>query len=182
MPQIEVTFDIDANGILHVSAKDKGTGKEQSIRITASSGLSEEDVDRMVREAEYHADEDSKKKQLVEARNEADALVYSTEKTLAEHGDKISASEKSVIESALEKCKKIKDSSENPEETREAIAALTTASHKLAEQMYQSTSADQGASSCGGSCGNGHDNGAENTDTENTVEAEFEEETVGKDN
>jgi molecular chaperone DnaK len=182
MPQIEVTFDIDANGILHVSAKDKGTGKEQSIRITASSGLSEEDVDRMVREAESHAAEDSKKKQLVEARNEADALVYSTEKTLAEHGDKISASEKSVIESALEKCKKIKDSSENPEEIREAIAALTTASHKLAEQMYQSTSADQGASSCGGSCGNGHDNGAENTDTENTVEAEFEEETVGKDN
>jgi molecular chaperone DnaK len=181
MPQIEVTFDIDANGILHVSAKDKGTGKEQSIRITASSGLSEEEVDRMVREAESHASEDSKKKQLVEARNEADALVYSTDKTLKEHGDKISESERSVIESALEKCKNIKDTSENPEEIREATVALTTASHKLAEQMYQSASADQGDSACGGSCGNGHDNGAENTDDANTVEAEFEEETAGKD-
>jgi molecular chaperone DnaK len=181
MPQIEVTFDIDANGILHVSAKDKGTGKEQSIRITASSGLSEEEVDRMVSEAESHAVEDSNKKQLVEAKNEADALVYSTEKTLKEHGDKISESERSVIASALEKCKKIKDTSENPEEIREAITALTTASHKLAEQMYQSASADQRASACGESCGNGHDNGAENTDDANTVEAEFEEETAGKD-
>ena len=177
LPQVEVTFDIDANGILHVSAKDKGTGKEHSIRITASSGLSDAEVDKMVKEAESHADEDHKKKQLIEARNEADALVYSTEKTLSEHGDKISESEKSVIESALEKCKNLKDTSENPEEIREAITALTTASHKLAEQMYQSASAEQGASGCGGGSCNSEAGQSEEADT---VEAEFEEETAGK--
>ncbi|MBI5666306.1 MAG: molecular chaperone DnaK [Nitrospirae bacterium] len=177
MPQIEVTFDIDANGILHVSAKDKGTGKEQSIRITASSGLSESEIDKMVRDAESHSDEDRKKKQLIEARNEADNLVYSTEKTLNEHGDKLPASDRSDIEKALEKCRKVKDTSDNQDEIREAASALSTAAHKMAEHMYKSASAEQGASSCGsGNCGgrtahNEHDN---------TVEAEFEEETAGK--
>lgn len=174
MPQIEVTFDIDANGILHVSAKDIGTGKEQSIRITASSGLSDEEVERMVREAEAHSDEDLKNRKLIEAKNEADSLVYTAEKTLKEHGDKISESERGEIESAIEKCKNVKDTSENPDEIREAITALTTASHKLAEKMYSANASGQGASGCGGgSCGSG-----QQTEDADTVEAEFEEEKV----
>jgi molecular chaperone DnaK len=177
VPQIEVTFDIDANGILHVGAKDVGTGKEHSIRITASSGLSDEEVDKMVKEAESHSDEDKKKKELIEARNEADTLVYTSENTLKEHGDKISESDKAEIEKALAKCKSIKDTSENPEEIREAITALTTASHKLAEQMYKDTSCGQ----CGTCGGNNSQEEAKPAEDENTVEAEFEEETVGKD-
>lgn len=177
LPQIEVTFDIDANGILHVSAKDIGTGKEQSIRITSSSGLSDAEVDRMVKEAEAHRSEDSNKKKLIEARNEADSLVYSTEKTLREHGDKIAESERSAIESALEKCRNLKDTSENPDEIREAVTALTTASHKLAEQMYKTASPEQGASGCqGGTC----NNESAHSEDADTVEAEFEEETAGK--
>ena len=177
MPQIEVTFDIDANGILHVSAKDKGTGKEHSIRITASSGLSESEIDKMVRDAEAHSEEDRKKKQPIEARNEADSLVYTAEKTLNEHGDKLSEAERSDMEKALEKCRKVKDASENPDEIREAVAALSTASHKLAEHMYKTASAEQAASSCGsGNCGSK----SAHTEHDNTVEAEFEEEPVGK--
>ncbi len=174
VPQIEVTFDIDANGILHVSAKDIGTGKEQSIRITASSGLSDEEVERMVKEAEAHSDEDLNKRKLIETKNEADSLVYSAEKTLAEHGDKVSEDERSEIQSAIEKCKSVKDSSDNPDEIRETITALTTASHKLAEQMYKENSSAEGASGCGGgSCG-----GEQQAEDADTVEAEFEEEKV----
>jgi molecular chaperone DnaK len=176
LPQIEVTFDMDANGILHVSARDVGTGKEQSIRITASSGLSEDEVNRMIKEAEAHAGEDSTKKHLIEARNEADTVVYTVEKTLHEHGDKISAEDKTAIESALERCKKAKDTSENPEEIREAINALSAASHKMAEHMYKSDTTAHGAAADG----NGHNNGAESSDDENTVEAEFEEEAPGR--
>jgi molecular chaperone DnaK len=177
VPQIEVTFDIDANGILHVSARDKGTGKEQSIRITASSGLSESEIDKMVRDAEAHSGEDRKKKQLIEARNEADNLVYTVEKTLKDHGDKLPAADRSDIDKALETCRKIKDTSDSPEEIREAIAALSTASHKMAEHMYKTASAEQEASSCGsGNCGSG----AAHPEHDTTVEAEFEEETVGK--
>src|SRR5208282_111424 len=109
LPQIEVTFDIDANGILHVSAKDLGTGKEQSIRITASSGLSKDEVQKMMRDAESHADEDKKKRDLVEVTNQADTLVYSVEKSLKEFGDKVTEPEKKEIEAALEKCRKAKD-------------------------------------------------------------------------
>jgi molecular chaperone DnaK len=176
IPQIEVTFDMDANGILHVSAKDVGTGKEQSIRITASSGLSEKEVDRMVKEAEAHSDEDSRKKKIIEARNEADSLIYTVEKTIAEHGDKLAEGDRNEINSALEKCKTLKDSSENPDEIREATNRLTTASHKIAEQMYQADTAGQNASTCG----SGQCQGAETADDGETVEAEFEEETVGK--
>jgi len=178
VPQVEVTFDIDANGILHVSAKDLGTNKEQSIRITASSGLSENEIDRMVKEAESHADEDGKKKQLIEAKNEADNLIYSVEKTLSEHGDKLSEADKKEIETALEDCKAKKENSDNPEEIKTAISVLTTASHKVAEHMYKDTQTEQGASGCsGGSCGNSESHDHEDADT---VEAEFEEEPVGK--
>lgn len=176
VPQIEVAFDIDANGILHVSATDKGTGKEQSIRITASSGLSEAEIDRMVRDAESHSEEDRKKKQLIEARNEADALVYTVEKTLHEHGGNISEAEKREVESALENCKRLKDSSTDPDEIRSAVSALSTASHKIAEHMYKQTASDQGTSSGEGhNCGGGH-----TCSQDDTVDAEFEEETTAK--
>ncbi len=178
VPQIEVTFDIDANGILHVSAKDLGTNKEQSIRITSSSGLSEDEIDRMVKEAETHADEDGKKKQLIEAKNEADGLIYSVEKTLTEHSIKLSETDKKEIEAALENCKAKKDSSENPDEIRTAISALTTASHKMAEHMYKDTQEAQETSGCsGGSCNSTESHVHDDADT---VEAEFEEEPVGK--
>ena len=171
VPQIEVTFDIDANGILHVSAKDLGTGKEQSIRITASSGLSEDEINRMVKDAELHAEEDRKKKQLIEAKNEADTLVYSVEKTLKEHGDKISEAEKKDIEDALERCRNAKDTSDNPDEIKSAIAALTAASHKLAEHMYKETASQEGAASPEG---RQQEKGAKTAGEEDVVDAEFE--------
>jgi molecular chaperone DnaK len=121
VPQIDVTFDIDANGILHVAAKDLGTGKEQSIKITASSGLSEEEINNMTREAESHSAEDKKKRQVAERRNEADTLVYTVEKSLKDYGDKVAIDERQKIQEALEKCKKVKDSSDNPDEIQQTI-------------------------------------------------------------
>jgi molecular chaperone DnaK len=177
VPQIEVTFDIDANGILHVSAKDLGTGKEQSIRITASSGLSEEEIKRMMKEAEEHAEEDRKKRQLAEARNEADNMVYTVEKSLREYGDKVSDAEKKEIEEALEECKKLKDSSTDPEEIKKAVERLTKASYKLAEHLYQGAHASQ--SSATDSTATGTD-GSKPSEEEEVVEAEFED--VDKDN
>ncbi|UCD35596.1 MAG: molecular chaperone DnaK [Nitrospiraceae bacterium] len=174
VPQIEVTFDIDANGILHVSAKDRGTGKEQSIRITASSGLSEEEINRMVRDAESHAGEDRKRKELIEAKNEADGLVYTVEKTLAEHGGKLSDGDRHEVELALENCRKLKDSANSPEEIRSAASALSASAHKLSEHLYKegpSASAHAHEKAHHQEGGPGH---------EDTVEAEFEEETAGK--
>jgi molecular chaperone DnaK len=144
IPQIEVTFDIDANGIVHVSAKDLGTGKEQSIKITASSGLSEAEIQKLVREAELHADEDKKKKDLIEARNQADALAYSVEKNIKEFGDKIDASEKSRIEDAIVRLKKTMEG-DDISAIQKAQEELTSASHKLAEAMYAKTSGQAGA-------------------------------------
>ncbi len=141
IPQIEVTFDIDANGILHVSAKDLGTNKEQSIRITASSGLSEEEIKKMVRDAESHSDEDTRKKKLAEAKNNADTLVYTVEKSLKDYGDKISADEKREIEEALERCRNAKDTSSDPDEITSATEKLTNVSHKLAEHLYKGAGA-----------------------------------------
>jgi len=142
MPQIDVTFDIDANGIVHVSAKDMGTGKEQSIKIQASSGLSEEEIQKKVKDAEAHAEEDKKKKSLVEARNKADQLVYTTEKTLKEYGDKVSADEKKNIEEKMEKVRQAMKG-ENADEINKSIDELMQASHKIAEQMYKQTQAQQ---------------------------------------
>ncbi len=167
IPQIEVTFDIDANGILHVSAKDLGTNKEQSIRITASSGLNENEIKNMVRDAESHGEEDRKKKQLAEARNTADTLVYTVEKSLKDYGDKISADEKREIEEALENCRKVKDSSSDPNEIKSATDRLTTVSHKLAEHIYKSA----GAQPQGDGSGAGQ---AKKEGEEEVVEAEFE--------
>ncbi len=143
IPQIEVKFDIDANGIVHVSAKDRATGREQSIRIEASSGLSEQEIDKMVKDAQKHADEDKQREELIKARNEADQLVYSTEKTLKEHGDKISAEEKQRVETALSKLRDVQKS-DSVSTINTAKDELMQASHKLAEEMYRQAQA-QGA-------------------------------------
>ena len=144
VPQIEVTFDIDANGIVHVSAKDTGTGKEQHIQITSSSGLSEEEINRMVKDAEANADADKKKREAVDARNEADSLVYQTEKTLKEAGDKVNAADKEKIQSACADLKKALEG-DNVEEIKAKSEALKQASYKMAEEMYKAQAAAQGA-------------------------------------
>ena len=136
VPQIEVTFDIDANGIVNVSAQDKATGKEQSIQITASSGLSDEEIEKLVKDAELHAEEDKKKKELVEARNSADALIYSTEKSIKDLGDKVDSTTKTKVEDAIAALRKAMEG-ENTEEIKRLSDELTQTSHKLAEAMYQ---------------------------------------------
>ncbi|MEK6663179.1 MAG: molecular chaperone DnaK [Pseudomonadota bacterium] len=164
MPQIEVTFDIDANGILHVSAKDKASGKEAKITIKANSGLSDEEIQQMVRDGEAHAEEDKKQRELVDARNQCDGLIHSVKKTLTEQGDKVSAEDKATIEAAIKDAEEALKS--NDKETIEAkMQALGTASHKLAEQM-QAQAAQQGAGSAPG---------ADGKKDEDVVDAEFEE-------
>ena len=145
VPQVEVTFDIDANGIVNVSAKDLGTGKEQSIRITASSGLSEDEIQNLVKDAESHAEEDKKKQQLIEARNQADTLIYTTEKSIRDLGDGIEAEMKNDIEAKIEELRKVMDS-DDQETIAKATEELAQASHKLAEKLYaQKTEAEGGA-------------------------------------
>ena len=139
MPQIEVTFDIDANGIVEVSAKDQATGKQQSIRITASSGLSREEIDRLVRDAELHADEDRNKKELVDARNTADALIYTTEKSIKEFGGKVDPATMAEVEGALNDLKRVIHG-EDTAQIKRLTEVLTQASHKMANSMYQQTS------------------------------------------
>jgi molecular chaperone DnaK len=138
MPQIEVTFDIDANGIVSVSAKDKGTGKEQKITIQASGGLSDEDIEKMVRDAEEHAEEDKKRKDLVEAKNHAESLIHSTEKSMEEHGDKVDPTTIEAIELAIAA---LKDELEgdNPDKIRSGIQNVTEAAMKLGEAIYKSS-------------------------------------------
>jgi molecular chaperone DnaK len=167
MPQIEVTFDIDANGILHVSAKDKATGKENKIKITASSGLSEEEIKRMVKDAESHADEDRKARELVDARNQCDALAHTVRKSLAEHGDKLDAAEKSRIEDAIKAAEEAMKG--NDKSTIEAkTQALAQAAQKLGEKMYAQQQAGSGAAE-GGS------EQASKAQEGDVVDAEFEE-------
>ena len=151
VPQIEVSFDIDANGIVNVSAKDMGTGKEQSIKITASSGLSEQDIQRLVREAEAHASDDKKKQELIEARNHADSLIYGTEKSLVDLGDKADAAVKSDIEGKIASLRKLMEG-EDAAAIKNATEELAKASHKLAEQLYQQQ-AQQNAGAAGGQPG-----------------------------
>jgi len=152
VPQIEVTFDIDANGILNVSAKDLGTGREQKITITSSSGLSKEDVERMTKEGELHAEEDRRYKEEVEVKNHADAMVYSTEKMLKEHRDKISDADAKNIESAIAEAKQAIQGSDTSKITA-AVDRLTQASHKLAEAMYRGAGATGATPTPGGSAG-----------------------------
>jgi molecular chaperone DnaK len=174
-----VTFDIDANGIVHVSAKDLGTGKEQSIKITASSGLTEEEIQKLVKDADAHAEDDKRKRDLVEARNQADAFVYSVEKNIKEFGDKIDAAEKAKIEDAMAKTKKAIEG-DNIEAIKKAQEELTTASHKLAEAMYAKTAGEQqagpgaaGAGAAGAGAQAGAQGGGKKDD--DVVDADFEE-------
>jgi len=172
MPQIEVSFDIDANGILHVSAKDRATNKEQSIKITSSSGLTEDDINRMIKEAEDHESEDKKRQALVEAKNKADSMVYTTEKTLKDHGGSVDSETRANIERALMDLKDVMKG-ENADLINQKIEALTVASHKLAEAMYAQASAGQaGASGPGAGAGPG---GASQRGGDDVVDAEFEE-------
>ncbi len=179
MPQVEVTFDIDANGIVNVSAKDKATAKEQAIRIQASGGLSDDDIKRMVREAEENAADDKAKRDLVEARNQADALLYSTEKTLKEHGDKVAAADKEAIESALAALKDVL-AKDDATAIRDKARALSEVSMKLGEALYkaqQETAGKDGAPGGGpGGDGPGGDGGpASDKADPGVVDAEFEE-------
>jgi len=173
VPQIEVTFDIDANGIVHVSAKDMATGKEQSIQITGDSGLTEEEIENMIKDAELHADEDKKKKEIIEARNTADALVYQTEKTLAENSDKVDAETKTKIEEAVAKLKEVKDG-DDTEEIKKRSEELTQASHKLAEAMYQQANQEGGPEAGPGPEAGGQAEPEQKQD-DDVVDADFEE-------
>ena len=184
IPQIEVTFDIDANSILNVSAKDNGTNKEQKITIKDSGGLSKEEVEKMIKDAESHAQEDKKKKEVVELKNQADSLIHATEKSLKEHGSKISSEDKKKIEASLEALKKIKDS-DNKEELKSKIDLLTQASMKLGEEIYkeaQKEAAKQQQAGKTNSASTKEDNKAGKKRKEKVVDAEFEEVDKKKDN
>jgi molecular chaperone DnaK len=170
VPQIEVTFDIDANGIVNVSAKDKATGKEQAIRIQASGGLEDDDIERMVKEAEEHAGEDKKRRELVEARNGADSLIHQAEKSLTEHGDKVDAADKEKIETAIAELREVKDGDE-VEPIQAKTQALAEASMKLGEAMYKAQQEEAAASEAAGEAA--ADGAAEGDET--VVDADFEE-------
>jgi molecular chaperone DnaK len=171
MPQIEVSFDIDANGILHVSAKDKATGKEQSIQITASSGLSEDEIDKMVKDAEAHAEDDKKFHELVGARNNADAMIHATEKSMAELGDKLDGGERANIEAAINDLKAVLDG-DDKDAIEAKTKALTDASAKMAEKLYAQQGGAAGAESApGGEASDSSQSSAE----DDVVDAEFEE-------
>jgi molecular chaperone DnaK len=172
IPQIEVTFDIDANGIVNVSAQDKATGKEQSIQITASSGLSQEEIDNLIKDAELHAEDDRKKKELVEARNSADALIYSTEKSIQDLGDKVDSATKSKVEDAVAALKKAMEG-EDADEIKRLSEELTQASHKLAEAMYQQAS--QAGQEQAGADAESTAQSEESAPDEDVVDADFEE-------
>jgi molecular chaperone DnaK len=172
VPQIEVTFDIDANGIVNVSAKDMATGKEQSIQITASSGLSKEEIDKLIKDAELHAEDDKKKRELVDARNHADALIYSTEKSIKDLGDKVDAETKSKVEAAIEPLKKAMEG-DDAEEIKRLSEELTQASHKLAEAMYQQASKTDDQQQAGGAAG--QEQAGQSAPDDDVVDADFEE-------
>ncbi|MBI3812269.1 MAG: molecular chaperone DnaK [Nitrospirae bacterium] len=180
VPQIEVTFDIDANGIVHVSAKDMATGKEQSIRITASSGLSKDEIDRMVKDAQARSEEDKKKRELAEAKNEADSMIYAMEKSLGEIGDKVATADRNTLREKIAAMKKALESNDLTT-IRSALEELTKASHKVTEEMYKQSSAQAGAQSgqgpqSGGSADAGASGGPSSKPSEEgTVDAEFEE-------
>jgi len=164
VPQIEVTFDIDANGIVNVQAQDKATGKEQSIRIQASGGLSDADIENMVKDAEAHAEEDKKRRDLVEAKNQGEALIHATEKTLGELGDKVADADKSVVEAAVAELKSAMEG-EDTDAIRAKSEAVAQASMKLGEAMYQQA----------GSSGESAADEASEPKDDNVVDADFEE-------
>ena len=178
VPQIEVTFDIDANGIVHVSAKDLGTGKEQKIRIESSSGLSEQEIDKMVKDAEAHAAEDKKAREGIEARNNAESIVYSTEKALKDYGDKIGPSERSNIESAIQELKDtLANASASPEDIKSKTEHLQQVSMELGQKVYESA---QQQNQQGGGTSSGPDTGSSSSSNSGngdgpTMDASYEE-------
>ncbi|MFU8819784.1 MAG: molecular chaperone DnaK [Desulfurivibrio sp.] len=175
VPQVEVTFDLDANGILHVSAKDMGSGKEQSIKIQASSGLSQEEIERMKKDADAHAEEDRKRKELVEARNQADSMIYATEKSLKDLGDKVDAETKGKVEGEIASLRKLMEG-DDAEAIKKGTESLTQASHKLAEMMY--AQAGQAGGPGGPGEGGGPEAGGEaggKKDDDDVVDADYEE-------
>ncbi len=182
VPQIEVTFDIDANGIVSVHAKDLGTNKEQSIKITANSGLTDDEIKKMVKDAEAHADEDKARRESIEARNQLDTLIYSTERSMKEFGEKLEADDKTKIEAAIEEAKKSLESKDTAE-LKAASEKLGTAAHKLSEEMYKKVAEAQGAAGAGAAGGPAGDAGADAGTTDgaakggddNVVDADFEE-------
>ena len=177
VPQIEVTFDIDANGIVHVTAKDLGTGKEQAIKITSSSGLSEDEIDKMVQDAEHFADDDKLKRESVELRNQAETMIYSTEKTLSEMGDKLPEEDKAKIEATKEQLRKSLEG-DDTEAIKSDLEALTQASHKLAEMLYQQQAQQQAQAGPEGTGGDAAgDSGQEQSkpDDEDIMDADYEE-------
>ena len=173
VPQIEVTFDIDANGIVNVSAKDKATGKEQQVRIQASGGLVDADIERMVKEAEDHADEDQRRRQLVEAQNQADSIIHATEKDLSEYGDKVADADKSAIEDAIAALKEV-TAGEDADAITSKTEALVQASMKLGEAIYKA-SQEEAASSAPEATVAPDDEESTTTDDPTVVDAEFEE-------
>ena len=172
LPQIAVTFDIDANGIVHVSAKDNATGKEQSIKIESSSGLSKEEIEKMKTDAKAHESDDKRKKELIEAKNQFDNMIYATEKALKEYGDKVSEDEKKTVEAAVEEAKK-KLSSEDVAEIKKAQEDLQKASHKLSEEMYKAAQAKTEAAGQGASAGPGAPEAEESKKEEDVVDADY---------
>ncbi|RMD59810.1 molecular chaperone DnaK [Candidatus Parcubacteria bacterium] len=174
VPQIEVKFDIDANGILNVSARDKATGKEQKITIQASSGLTEEEIEKMKKEAEAHAEEDRKKKEKVETQNQAEAVIFSTEKLLKESGDKMKPEDKNDLEAKLEELKKAKDS-DDVQAIKEKMEALTQVAQKIGTAMYQQASSQPAGSSGDSGAANSGGDSNDNKDNQGPIEGEFEE-------
>jgi molecular chaperone DnaK len=177
MPQVEVTFDIDANGIVQVSAKDKATGKEQQIRIQASGGLSEADIDKMVKDAEAHAEEDKRRRELVEAKNNADALIHTTERTLTESGDKVPQGDQDAARQAIQALKDVLGS-DDAGQIKTQTEALAQLSMKLGEALYKAQQADQsggGDPSHGGPSQGGQSHGGGPGDSDKVVDADFEE-------
>jgi len=174
IPQIEVTFDIDANGIVHVSAKDLATQKEQSIQITASSGLSDQEIQNLVKEAEVHAEEDKQKRELVEIRNQADTLIYSTERTVRDMGDKLDAKTRQDIEAQIEKLKKTIEDGDKDAIQRD-MDQLMQISHKVAEEAYKRAAGQQGAPGAEGAAGGPGPEAAQKKPDEDVVDADFEE-------
>jgi molecular chaperone DnaK len=172
VPQVEVTFDIDANGILNVSAKDRATGKEQAITITASSGLTKSDIDKMVGEAEVHAEEDKQRREEIEVTNQADSLAYSLERQLAEHGDKVAAADKTAIEEAIKEVREALKANDVAR-VKQASEALTKASHKMAEALYRDAQT-KGAGATADPAAGGGSNGRTKTAEGEVVDAEFE--------
>ena len=174
VPQIEVTFNIDANGIVNVSAKDLGTGKEQSIQITTSSGLSKEDIDRLMKEAEAHAAEDKKKQELIEARNQADSLIYGTEKSLKDLGDKVDSALKNDIDAKMAELRSVMEK-DDINAIKQATEALAKASHALAEQLYKQAQSNQQAQQPGGAGANAGATGGNKQDGDDVVDADYTE-------